>query len=259
MKKSIALFVAFAFVVTLASVVFGRTLEEEKQAVRDYLKVVDAKIVKYRKAGNTVKMKTLQGEKAGTLRRWEKLKVELTQVTPPPAAVPPPIIKPAPAAEMGGLFGLGMPVVLGGSYINTGKGLLSGSVGLTADWIVADFIGLGPMVGMSLDSVKYTLGAGGYYGGGGLKAIPLRAGGIIVLPSEWLGGLETYLSGGLNYVVYGNNQTSGKIGGEAKIGINVDLGLGLRKTGFELGWGAVRSSTVTSKGIMFMVSQPIIL
>jgi len=76
MKKYIALFVAFAFMVTLAGLAFGRTLEEEKQAVRDYLKVIDAKIVKYRKAGNTAKMQLLQGEKQGTLRRWEKLKAE---------------------------------------------------------------------------------------------------------------------------------------------------------------------------------------
>lgn len=256
MKKSIALFVAFAFVVTLASVVFGRTLDEEKQAVRDYLKVVDAKIVKYRKAGNKTKVKTLQGEKAATLKRWEKLKAEMVGTTPPPAPtapVPPPVMK---AGTTGGIFGLGMNTLLSGQYINTGKGQFSGGLGLKGEWVMDDMVGLGPMVGLSANAVKFTLGAGYYQGGGGLKAVPITVGGIIALP---MGGLDTYLAGGLNYVVYGNGKTSGKIGGEATIGLMADLGLGLGKTGFALGYSVVRSNTATDKGLSLTVSQPILL
>ncbi len=90
-----------------------------------------------------------------------------------------------------------------------------------------------------------------------MKGFPVYAGGSIDLPP--MGGVETYLVGGFNYVVYGNGKTSGKIGGDAALGIKVDLGFGIGKTGIELGWGAVRSNTVTSKGLMFSVSQPVVL
>ncbi|MFA5113552.1 MAG: hypothetical protein WC529_04570, partial [Candidatus Margulisiibacteriota bacterium] len=120
--------------------------------------------------------------------------------------------------------------------------------------VLDDFVGLGSMVGLGAKSINYTVGLGGFYGGGGLKAIPVRAGGIIALP---LAGLDSYLAGGLNYVVYGNSTTSGNIGGDAALGIKADLGLGLGKTGFELGYSVVRSKTVTSKGLSLSVSQPI--
>jgi len=267
MRKLIALLVVVAFVVTLAGMVFGRTLEEERDAVRAYLKVIDAKIIKYRKAGNTAVVKKLQGEKAATLKRWEKVKAQMGAegITPPPppgAPLPPPpppapvVVRPAAPA---GLLGMGINTSLAGSYINTGKGSLSGSIGARGDWLLDDFVGLGSMVGLSADAIKYKAGLGAVYGGGGMKAIPLYAGGIINLPADMMGGLETYLTGGLNYVVYGNGQTTGKIGGDAAVGMNIDLGLGLGKTGIELGWGAVRSDTVTSKGIMLSVSQPIVL
>jgi hypothetical protein len=68
-------------------------------------------------------------------------------------------------------------------------------------------------------------------------------------------GQETYLTGGLNYVVYGNGQTSGRLGGDIFFGLAVDLGFGLGKTGFEIGYNVVRSSDITSKGLSFSVSQ----
>lgn len=262
MKKTVICLLVLAFMVSIASVAFARTLEEERDAVRAYLKVVDAKIIKYRKAGNRAKMVQLQKEKQGTLARWNKLKAQMEAAPPPPPPVAPvpsaPVVA-APAAPSAGLFGMGINTVLSGAYINTGKGQISGSVGLSGDWVLDDFVGLGPMVGLSANSVKYTVGLGGFYGGGGLKAIPVRAGGIIMLPADWMGGLETYLAGGLNYVVYGNGQKSGRIGGDASVGINVDLGMGLGKTGIALGYSAVRSDNITSKGISLSVSQPIVL
>lgn len=247
------------FVGSIVSVAFARTLEEEKTAVRDYLKVVDGKINKYRNAGNTVKVKQLQGEKKATLKRWAKLQMQMEAALPTPVApVPSPapvVVKPTASA---GLFGWGIHTTLAGQYINTGKGSLSGSLGVIGNVILDDFIGLGTMVGMSANTVKYKIGAGYLQGGGGLKAIPVYAGGIIYLPS-WFGGQETYLTGGLNYVVDGNGQTSGKLGGDVALGINADLGLGLGKTGFELGYSVVRSKTVTSKGLSLSVSQSIVL
>ncbi|MFA4967648.1 MAG: hypothetical protein WC624_05465, partial [Candidatus Margulisiibacteriota bacterium] len=94
------------------------------------------------------------------------------------------------------------------------------------------------------------------YGAGGIKAIPIYAGGILYLP-QWLGVQDSYLTGGLNYVVYGNGLTSGKIGGDIYFGLSTDfrLGFGLGKTGFEIGYNVVRSNTITSKGISLSVSQ----
>ncbi len=66
-----------------------------------------------------------------------------------------------------------------------------------------------------------------------------------------------YLTGGLNYVVYGNGKTAGKIGGDVYLGGYADLGFGIGKTGFEIGYSVVRSDTVTSKGLAFSISQPI--
>jgi hypothetical protein len=264
MKRTIAFLVVLAFVAGIASVVFARTLDEERDAVRAYLKVVDGKIIKYRKAKNTAKMKVLQAEKKATLARWEKLKAQMG-VAPAPGTQPMAPLPPtapgyvAPAAAPAGMFGMGVNTNLAGQYISTGKGSASGSIGVMGNMLLDDFIGLGPMVGMPANSVKFTVGMGGFYGGGGLKAIPLKAGGIINLPADWMGGLESYVTGGLNYVVYGNGTTSGKIGGDVYYGINADLGLGLGKTGFELGYNVVRSNTVSSKGISLSVSQPLAL
>jgi hypothetical protein len=261
MKKYIALFVAFAFMVTLAGLAFGRTLEEEKQAVRDYLKVIDAKIIKARKAGQTAKVKVLQGEKQGTLRRWEKLKAEMEAQPVAPAVAPAPTPAPVvakPAAVGGGLFGWGINTCLSGTYIATGKGSIGGAGQIRGDIVLDDFVGLGPLVGLSANTIKYKVGLGVVDGGGaGLKAIPIYADGVINLPADMMGGLETYLTGGLNYVVYGNTKNPGRLAGEIGVGLNADLGLGLGKTGFELGWEAVCSKTVTAKGLTFTVSQPI--
>jgi hypothetical protein len=268
MKKILAIFVVTAFVLGLVgSVVSARTLEEERDAVRAYLKVVDAKIIKARTAGQKAKMVQLQKEKQGTLARWNKLKAQMeagpTPPAPPPApfapVTPPPARAAVSAAPAAALFGLGINTAWTGSYVSTGKGSLSGSIGLSGDLILDDAVGLGPMVGLSANSVKYTVGLGGFYGGGGLKAIPVRAGGIIMLPADMMGGLETYISGGINYVVYGNSTTTGKVGGDVSVGASFDLGMGLGKTGVALGYSIVRSKTVSSKGLSLSVTQGLML
>jgi len=262
MKKFIVCLVAFVFMTTIASVAFGRTMEEEKQAVRDYLNVLDAKLAKAKAAKQSAKVNLLHVEKTATLARWNKLKASMAivPVPPPPAPVPPPVVvQPAPTMPVG-LFGLGINTCLSGQYISTGKGSLSGTGGLKGDFVTDDFIGLGSMLGMPRDTFQYKLGLGYYQGGGaGLKAVPLYAGGVINLGQAWMGGAEVYLTGGLNYVVYGNGKTSGKIGGDAYVGIRTDLGLGIGKTGFELGYSVVRSNTASSKGVAFSVSQSIVL
>jgi hypothetical protein len=261
MKKFIVCFVVFVFVTAVASVAFGRTLDEEKQAVRNYLNVIDAKLVKAKAAKQSAKVNMLHADKAATLARWNKLKASMAVApvvapTPPAAPVPPPapvVVKPTAPA---GLFGMGLNTCLSGQYISTGKGQFSGTGGLKGDIVLDDFVGLGSMLSLPKNTIQYKLGLGYYQGGGaGLKAIPIYAGGTINL----MGGSEVYLTGGLNYVVYGNGKTSGKIGGDVYVGIKTDLGLGLGKTGFELGYSVVRSNTASSKGITLSVSQPILL
>jgi len=262
MKKIIGLFVLVAFAITLASVAFGRTLEEEKTAVRDYLNVIDKKIVKARNLKQTAKMKKLQTEKAGTLKRWAKLQAEMTAApgVPPVAPVPPAAPVVAKPAASAGLFGMGINTLLSGSYISTGKGQISGGLVARGDVVLDDFVGLGSMVGLGANAIKYNVGLGYAVGGGSaLKAFPLYVGGTINLPADMMGGLETFLAGGVNYVVYGNGKTTGKIGIDAGIGLRADLGLGLGKTGFELGYSAIRSNTVTDKGVCLTISQPIVL
>lgn len=243
MKKSIALFVAFAFVVTVASVAFGRTLDEEKQAVRDYLKVVDAKIVKYRKAGNTAKVKMLQGEKQATLARWNKLQAEMAAsevAPPPPAPVPPPVMKPAPAAYSG-WFGWGWNTDVSVGYL-MGKSVITGRANL----VLADPFALGPMLGLSQNAISWKLGLGGLSGKDTndveKKAVPIYFDGVIALPADMLGGVESYIGAGVNYAVYGSGKTAGSYGGQIYYGLCGDIGLG-GKSFAELGYGIVRSGT----------------
>jgi len=119
MKKTIGILLAFTFVAVLAAGSFARTLEEEKQAVRDYLKVIDAKIIKYRAQGNKAKMRQLQAEKQGTLRRWEALQASMQSAETPWVPPTPAPVAPAPAPK---------PVAA-----SAGMGLSAGAkVGLTA-------------------------------------------------------------------------------------------------------------------------------
>ena len=266
MKKAIIFVVVVAFMVSVVSVAFARTMAEEMSAVRDYLNVVDAKLATAKNAKNKKKVDLLHAEKTATLARWYKLKATMVTPTAPAPVVqaPAPIVvtQPAPIVIMPspapGLFGMGVPTQLAALYINTGKGTYSGAGGVKAEVMLDDFTGLGNMVGLAPKAIMYKLGVGVVDGGGdALKAIPVYAGGIITLPK--MGSVDAYLVGGLNYVVYGNGRTNGNIGGDAGIGCAVDLGFGIGKTGLELGWGVVRSNTVTAKGLMFSVSQSLVL
>jgi hypothetical protein len=242
MKRLVGLFVLLAFFVGVAGVYSSDAAAVKKVVAKK--KVVVKKVVKK----PVVKKAPIKAAPA-----------PIAPPPPPVAPVPPPapvVVKPAANA---GLFGMGLNTSLDGLYISTGKGSLSGSVGVMGNLVLDDFIGLGPMVGLSANAVKFKVGTGYVMGGGGIKAVPVYGGGIISLPAEWMGGLDSYLAGGLNYVAYGNGKTSGKLGGDVYFGIKADLGLGLGKTGFELGYSVVRSNTITSKGFSLAVSQPIVL
>ena len=266
MKKVIIFAVLIGFMFSVSNVAFGRTLQEERLAVQDFMLVIDAKIVKAKTNNQYAKVTAMKAQKADALARLNKLdKAIAAAAVPAPVVAPVPPPAPAPVAVkpegLTKLLRLGLNTNLGAHYIQDGKhSSIWGSSGVTANLVLDDFIGLGPKLGHLADTIKYTLGLGGYYvlGDGGIKALPVYAGGIIYLP-HWLGGQETYLSGDLNYVVYGNGQTSGKIGGDISFGVTADFGFGLGKTGFEIGYSVVRSNTITSKGLSLSITQPLAL
>lgn len=186
---------------------------------------------------------------------------------PPPVApvVPPPVVaKPVAPA---GIFGWGLKSAISGTYLYNGKGPYSGAVAGRLDLVLDDPLALGTIVGLSANAIKYRLGLGGVYGKDNndatIKALPLFVDAVLSLPAEMLGGLETYVGGGLNYNLYGTGSASGPSGLEALAGINVDLGLGLGKTGLELGYSIIRAggstATRSARGITFSVCQPFVL
>lgn len=215
MKKVIGILLALTFVAVLAAGSYARTLGEEKQAVRDYLKVVDAKINKYRAQGNTVKVKQLQAEKQGTLRRWEalqaKMQAEETPWVPPtPAPVAPaPAPKPASAAA-----GMGMSV--GGKV-----GLTAGLFAVTGDLDYAlDSILPGAKARLSVDYVTGNNPNETATVDNPMKSVDVKIGGIYALdmlktaalPIDWYVGAAYILP------VKVNDARTGKWGAEAYLG-----------------------------------------
>jgi len=266
MKRLVALLVAVAFVASVASLAFGRTLEEERDAVRAYLKVVDAKIIKYRKAGNTATVKKLQGEKAATLKRWEKLKAQMEAgVTPPPPMAPvppppPPVAGTMVAAAPAGLFGMGLNSCISAGYI-MGKSTMVGR----GDLILSDVLGIGSMLGMGENAVNWRVGLGGASGNDisdkSIKAIPVFFDGILNLPADMMGGIESYVGAGVNYTVYGTDRKTGTYGVQAFVGVQGDLGLG-GKSFAEVGYSAIRCGDPnkrSAKGVSVSVGQQIML
>jgi hypothetical protein len=274
MKRTIVLFVVVAFVVTLAGLAFGRTLVEERDAVRAYLSVVDAKIIKYRSQGNTAKVKLLQGEKAATLRRWEKVKAELeaAEAAPPPpppmapTPPPPPVAVRAAPAPSAGLFGWGLKTGATVGYV-AGKSVITGR----GDLIFADPMGIGAMLGLSEDAVNWKLGLIAATGKD-INDVEKKAGavcfdGVINIPADVMGGIESYVGGGVNYVIYGSktkgDSRTGSYGVQAYYGIKGDIGLG-GKSYAELGYSVLRTGKdvdlqYSMKGVSISVGTEITL
>ena len=186
---------------------------------------------------------------------------------PAPVAVPPPpapakVAAPAPAPT--GLLGMG---------INTSVelGLVAGMFGVSGNVMLADPMGLGAMVGLPANAVMYKLGVG-YAQGNDVnsntwKAIPITVGGVINLPADMMGGLQTFVGGGVNYVVYRTGQKGGSVGGDIYVGAAGDLGLG-GKTYGELGYSILRSGAdndinsyggFSSKSVTVLIGQSILL
>jgi len=265
LKRIIAFVTVFAFVVVLAGMVFAvdsRSAAEKLAAGRAYLKLLDQKIIRLRNQGKTALVQKMQADKKGTIARMQVWKAEAEAAGEDvaiPAPPPPPVVVRPRSAPSAGLFGLGLNTVAAGSYMATGSGSVSGVLGVRGDVVLADPLALGTLVGLSEDDVKYHIGLG-YSLGNGLKALPLYIDGVLALPADLLGGVASYVGGGLNYVLYGNGQKVGKYGVEAYGGIKGDLGLGLGgDSTLEIGYYIVRSNTVTRKAVTISVGQELVL
>jgi len=177
-------------------------------------------------------------------------------VPPPPAPVPPPPAPKAKAAAPAGMFGWGLQTGLD-------LGLVAGNLfGVTYSMFLPDPLGLGAVLGLPSNAVNYKLGLG--YASGNdknsnnFKAVPIYFDGVISLP---MGGMDTYIGGGLNYTVKVGAAGTGQLGGEAYVGIQGDLGLaGGSKTYAQVGVGALRSSNrSTGLSLQLLVGQKIML
>lgn len=219
MKKVLGVLVALVFVVALAAGSFARTLEEEKQAVREYLKVIDSKIVKARAKKDTKKVKQLQAEKQATLRRWEALKAKLEAEKPaetpwvPPTPAP---VAPAPAPAPAPKAAAGLGISVGGKV-----GLTAGVMAVTGDLDYAlDSILPGAKARLSVDYVSGNNPNSSATADNPMKAVDVKLGGTYALdmlksdalPINWYVGAAYILP------VKVNAGRTGKWGAEAYIG-----------------------------------------
>ncbi len=220
--------------------------------------------------GNTKVVKDLQAQKKSTITRMKgwKAQAEGERVAPPPPPPPRPVAPPPrpvarPAAAPEGLLGVG---------VNSGYtlGYVAGNsiIVLRGDLIFADPMGIGPMLGLTEDAVEWKLGLGGAMGKDindvEKKAIPLFVDGIINIPADVMGGVESYVGGGLNYVVYGSEKKGGSYGGQIYYGIQGDIGLGGTSYA-ELAYSIIRSGPdsvdvpYSMKGIGISVGTELLL
>lgn len=278
MKRIIALVTVFVFAVALAGMVYAqadtRTPEEKLAAGRAYLKLLDQKIIKYRKMGNTAVVNRLRGEKVSLISRMKgwKAEVEAAAAPPPPPPAPPVVAPPpppppvvvAPPPAPAGLFGLGINTSGSLGYITATE--KTSTLTVRGDIIIPDMLQLGPMIGLAADAIAYKFGVG-YMDGKDIndnswRAVPIFVDGIINFPADLMGGVESYIGGGLNYPISG--EKTGNVGGQIYFGVQGDLGLGIGKTYGEVGWQIIHTTTDSkfarsSKGLSIAVGQQILL
>jgi len=268
LKKLIALVTVFTFAIALAGMVYAdsRTPADKLEAGRAYLKLLDQKIIRLRKDGKTALVKQMQADKKSTIDRMKEWKAEAEGGTSAPVAPtappPPPVaVRPAPAAAGAGWFGWGLNTGYTAGYL-AGNSVVLGR----ADLILSDGLGIGPMVGLADDAISWKVGLGGALGTDSLgrtsrKSIPLFVDGIINLPADLLGGVESYIGGGVNYPLSGTGG-SGTLGIQAYYGVQGDIGLG-GNTYAELTYSVIRTGANTfpysMKGIGLNVGTQILL
>lgn len=256
MKKAIALLVVLAFVVALAGISSAATPAQ----IRAYIGQLNKKLAVAQKSNDTArvaKLKVLLNEQKGKLAEAEGV------APPPPVAVPPPPppAKIAPSAG-GALFGWGLKTAGSLGYVMN-KSVLA----VRGDALLPDPLGLGPIVGLPADSVMYKVGLGYITGKDNtdldFRAVPLYVDGVIMLPADVLGGIESYLGGGVNYLLSRTGKTSGSIGGQIYYGILGDLGLGAGKAFGQVGYSILRTGDKdyprSAKGITAELGYSLVL
>jgi hypothetical protein len=65
-----------------------------------------------------------------------------------------------------------------------------------------------------------------------------------------MGGIESYVGGGVNYVVYGSEKLAGSYGGQIYYGIQGDIGLG-GKSYAELNYSIIRSGKDAGHNVQY--------
>lgn len=237
MKKIIMFLVIMAFMVSVASIAFGRTIEEERQAVRDYLNVVDAKLATAKQANNKTRVDLLHVEKSATLARWNKLQLQM-EAKP---VVPQIVVIPTPAPEVVTVHNtaeVGRGVAL---YLN--GGLDAGLTGFAAN-LDYDLSGL-PAQGIKLRvGANYVAGTNPR-GNDDVKAANAKLGFVyyitpympdMSLPLSW------YIGSAYLYPVKVNKGRSGQAGQwgvEAYVGANLNIAeFGI--VNFEVGYSGLK-------------------
>jgi hypothetical protein len=184
--------------------------------------------------------------------------------TPMPEPVPAPVVKPvvvkpkpAPAPVM---------------TLGARAGLLAGLPALIGELTIPDTY-LAPMLGLS--GVSYRVGA--FYATGqytdyptvGANQTAKIAGAnlelVLDIPKDWMGGLDTYVSGGFDYIVKADAGATGGYGLTAGLGVRSGMaGIGLGDLPgivcLELGYGTLKVTTPDReavKGINALVGYAI--
>jgi len=267
LKKIFALLTVLAFVITIAGTVYAqaddRSPAEKLASGREYLKTLDTKIIKYRNMGDQAMVKNLQAQKASTIARMKVWKAQAEAagsqpVAPTPPPPPPVAVRPA-AAPAAGLFGWGLLTSADLGYIG-GQGSTA-SILAGGSLVFGDPLALGAIVGLPEDSVQYKVGLGLTYGkdyaNATMNAVYVSADGILNLPAEWMGGVMTYVGAQVNYPVY-KTEVTGTIGGLVYGGLKGDIGLG-GNSYCEVGYGAIRRTGNSTKGVDIKIGQEILL
>jgi len=244
LKRIIALITVFAFAVVLAGMAYAdfRSPAEKLSSGRAYLKLLDQKIIKHRKLGNAAVVKDLQAQKKSTIARMKKWKAEM-EAGPAPVAPPPPVSV-RPTTSYAGWFGWGLDTGVTGGYV-AGNSVIV----VRGDLLLGDGLQLGPWLGLSEDTIEWKIGLGAALGtdtaGTAARAVPLFVDGIINLPADWMFGIENYVGGGVNYVLYGTGRAGGSYGGQVSYGLQGDVGLGGISYA-EIGYSIIRSGAITT-------------
>ncbi|OGC03841.1 hypothetical protein A2276_08325 [candidate division WOR-1 bacterium RIFOXYA12_FULL_43_27] len=241
MKKLVVLLFAVAFVVCIINVGNAATPNQ----VRAYISTLENKLGVATRANDHTRVLKLNQMIADQ-------KVRLQAMETVPQAVAPAPMKAAPST---GLFGWGLNTDLAVNYV-----MDKSIVGLRADLLLPDPLGLGGIIGLQKEAVGYKLGLG-YFTGNDTKdvafrGIPIYLDGVIMFP------MGMYLQGGINYLVNRSGSKSGSIGGQVYVGVAGDIGLG-SKSFAQIGYSILRTGDSatprSSKGFDIGIGQMITL